>query len=166
MTRSTSEVSARARHFWNRLTEWYGTRVAETYGPNPPRDWARLVDRSSDIDLKRALATIRTKHPSHPPTLPEFEAALKPQAPVHRGTGEATVQERLVAHVMTHYAVTDAQRIAHWTFLYEKVQWTDLQGRHRNELARCIGVWVPACRDAAGFRVEASEVEFDDRAVA
>lgn len=158
MTRSTTEVSPRARRVWDRLTEWYGTRVAETYGPNPPRDWCRLVDRSNDFDVKRALNTIRTKHPSHPPTLPEFESALRRPAPVHREPADATIQERLVAYVVKHYRLTTAQLVAHWTFLYERAQWTDQLGRTRDELATCVGVWVPAGDGAQGFRVSASEL--------
>lgn len=159
MTRSAYEVSVRARRVWDRLSEWYGTRVAETYGPNPPRDWCRLVDRSNDADVKRALSTIRTKHPSHPPTLPEFETALRPPAPVHRGPSDETVAERLVKHVIRNFRLSTGQMIAHWTFLYEKAQWTDQQGRPRNELATCVGVWIPADGEHAGFRVSAQDVD-------
>jgi hypothetical protein len=157
-TRSASEVSPRARRVWDRLTEWYGTRLAEMYGPNPPRDWRRLVDRSNDFDVRRALNTIRTKHPSHPPTLPEFESALRPPPPVHREPHEATLQERLVAHVMKTRHLPPAQIIARWTFLYERVQWTDRENRPRDELAKCIGVFVPPVEGASGFSVSASEL--------
>lgn len=159
MTRSSPEVSARARRVWDRLQSWYGTRVAETYGPNPPRDWCRLIDRSNDLDVKRALATIRSRHPSHPPTLPEFEAALSPPPPVNRpSTAESTVQDRLVAYVMGNFTMSPRQMIAAWTWLYQKAQWKDDQNRQRNELATCVGVWIPGDGERAGFRVTVQDM--------
>jgi len=139
------EVSARAQRVWLRLNEWYGARMGEQYGPTPPPDWCRLVDRSTNAEMKRALLLIRTKHPSFPPTLPEFEIALRPPPPVHRGPTEDTVQEKLVKHAISHYALGAEQLIQHATFLYQRRQWTDVQGRPRDELADCVGVvFAPA----------------------
>jgi len=158
MTTHSAEVSPRAVKLWARLSEWYGTRLVETYGPVPPRDWCRLVDRSNNGDIKRALATIRLKHPSHPPTLPEFEAALKPAVPAHRDAAAPTVQERLVAHVTATQQLTRQQLRSTWTWLYRRAQWTDGMNRSRDELAECIGVVIPADGDIPSVRVMAEDL--------
>ena len=164
MTRSTFDgggnraISARARRVWDRLIGWYGTRVADTYGEDPPRDWCRMIDRVNDNDVKRALSIVRTKHPSHPPTLPEFESALRPPAPQYRDPHEPSPQELLVRHVMKHCRLTARQVIARWTFLYERVQWTGKQGEPRDELAKCVGVWIPSDGEVPGFKVPMDEV--------
>lgn len=155
---ASAEISARATRFWKRLTEWYGVRMTEAYGDTPPADWCRLVDRSSNADMRRALATIRNKHATHPPTLPEFEAALRPPAPAHRGSNQPTTQERLTAHVAASCTMTPAQMRSAWTWLFRRVQWTDAQGRHRDEPAECVGVEIPTIGEAAGFRVMADEM--------
>lgn len=156
------EVSARARRVWQRLGEWYGARLSEQFGPEPPHDWCRLVDRSSNTDIQRALATVRSKHVSHPPTLPEFDLALQPQAPPHREPNAATVQERLVAYIVKrHHPLSKEQLIAQWTFLYERAQWVDALKRNRDERAACVGVYIPATHDRHAMRVMVSDMQAD-----
>lgn len=80
------------------MVEWYGARVAEQYGQDPPVDWCRAIDRSDDATVQRALAIIKSRHLDHPPTLPQFEAVMRPaEAAGARVPGEA---ERLSAYVM------------------------------------------------------------------
>lgn len=154
----TAEISKRASQLWDRLRQWYGVRLAEQFGDDPPADWRRLVDRSSNEDIKRALAVLRTKHVSHPPTLLEFEHALKPPPLAHRDPHSDSVQEQLVKHVVATRRLTPAQLRGPWTFLYARRQWTDSLGRSRNELADCVGVVIPADGDAPEIRVTCAEM--------
>lgn len=77
----------RADRVWLRLSQWYGARWIEAFGPKPTEDWIRAVTGAADSQIAAALLAIRTKHLSHPPTLPEFEAALRAAKPK-----EATTQ--------------------------------------------------------------------------
>ncbi len=73
---SARRISKRADRTWKRLASWYGARLAEQYGDNPPEDWADLIDRTDDERLEQALAAVRRASPTHPPTLGQLEAAV------------------------------------------------------------------------------------------
>lgn len=113
-----TSISPRARRLWDRLRSWYGTRLTEQYGDEPPADWRRLVDHTDNDAVREALEVIRKRHATHPPTLPEFEAALRPR---RRGlaAGEATTQDRLAAWVVKNRRLTDGQLAVAWTWQAE-----------------------------------------------
>ncbi len=67
---------SRATRIWNRLKSWWGVRLAEQYGDQPPDDWKKVFDGTDDERLERALTAIRTQSPIHPPTLGQLEAAI------------------------------------------------------------------------------------------
>lgn len=92
--------SPRAKRVWQRMVQWYGARVAEQYGDSPPIDWCRAVDGADDTTVQRALSLIKTRHLDHPPTLPQFEAVMRPTEAATRGP---TQNEQLVAYVMKSY---------------------------------------------------------------
>lgn len=71
-----AKVSRRASQIWNRLGQWYGSKLADSYGPTPPPDWITVIDRTDDERLDQALIDIRRASPIFPPTLGQLEAAL------------------------------------------------------------------------------------------
>jgi hypothetical protein len=105
-------MSKRADRVWMRLSQWYGTRWIEAFGPKPTEDWVRAVNGATDEQLLAALSAVRSKHLSHPPTLPEFEAALRdarPKATANR-SGDSLV-DRLDAAMLR---VTKAPQDIRW----------------------------------------------------
>ena len=137
------EPSARAKRLWTRFNQWYGVRLLEMYGDTPPEEWCRVVDRHSNADIVRALEYIRRRNLAHPPTIPEFEQALRPQP--RPTTYTPTAAETFSTWIVLYKPLSLAQvaGIEHWTWLYEPVQWTDAKGESREEPAKLIGVEVP-----------------------
>lgn len=112
--------SARANRVWQRMVEWYGARVADQFGKEPPVDWCRAIDRSDDTTVQRALSLIKTRYLDHPPTLPQFEAVMRPaEASGVRRAGEA---ELLSAYVMRAYGarLTPRQTRGPWDYSRDK----------------------------------------------
>jgi hypothetical protein len=70
------KVSRRASRVWDRLGQWYGSRLADNYGPTPPEDWCEVIDRTDDERLHSALSHLRHQSPVHPPTLGQLEDAI------------------------------------------------------------------------------------------
>lgn len=70
-------ISPRAKRVWIRLMDWYGTRLGETYGPEPPPDWCAVVDAADNAGVKAGLAVIRREYVNFPPTFPQFAKAMK-----------------------------------------------------------------------------------------
>lgn len=69
---SRSSPSQRSKRLWERLGQWYGARLAEQYGSEPPQDWCEVVDAADNDTVTRVLGEIRNTHTTHPPTFPEF----------------------------------------------------------------------------------------------
>jgi hypothetical protein len=73
------------------MTDLFGARWLETYGPEPSPLWANQVEALNDAQVKRALQMILKTGSGHPPSLPEFlafargersvEAPASPEAP-------------------------------------------------------------------------------------
>src|SRR5690606_34233952 len=80
------KLSRRASRIWERLGQWYGSRLADAYGPTPPEDWAELIDRTDDERLEDALVSVRRESPVFPPTLGQLEAAIPKR---QRASGQA-----------------------------------------------------------------------------
>src|SRR5687767_15333034 len=72
--RPKHKVSYRARQLWDRLSDWYGVRFADTFGDEPSRDWAMIVDNTTPQEVVAVLTLVRRRHVTFPPTLPEFAA--------------------------------------------------------------------------------------------
>lgn len=140
------EISARSRRVWQRLTEWYGTRMVEQYGEVPPSDWCEVVDDSDNESVRRGLAHIRVRFPQHPPTLPQFEQVMRP-VQVSRGP---TVADRLCEHVMREHggSLTPTQIRSPWTYL--------------GAPEGIIGVIVPADGERPGYRVMVADLGAPD----
>lgn len=69
-------ISNRSQKLWDRLSSWYGARLAEQYGAHPPEDWCAVFDRTDPDDMQRALIDMRRSSPIHPPTLGQLEEAI------------------------------------------------------------------------------------------
>jgi len=138
------DISGRAARCWQRLTEWYGVRLAESYGTVMPKDWAEVVDRTDNDTVLRGLSIVRHRYLQHPPTLPQFEQAMEPPATLATGPNPA---EQLCAYVMRTLGprLTRTQLQSAWTYI----------GSVRGEIS---GVVVPADGDAPGYRVTLEDV--------
>jgi hypothetical protein len=97
----SSRSSPRAQRLWKRLTDWYGTRLTEQYGKEPPADWCAVVDAADNEAVTRVLVDIRNQHVTYPPTFPEFEALFK-TAQKPRAAGPSAV-DILDAYMRQHY---------------------------------------------------------------
>ncbi len=70
---NTGKVHVR---FWNAMTERYGRRWTEQYGPEASPAWRDLVNKFTLDDIKVALSKLGNVAPEFPPTLPQFETIL------------------------------------------------------------------------------------------
>jgi hypothetical protein len=146
----TREISARSKRVWQRLEEWYGARLLESYGKDIPHDWSRLVDGTDNETVKRGLSIIRNRYLDHPPTLPQFEQAMRPAAAANHGPSPGDV---LCAFVMKTYGsrLTAKQIRETWTYF----------GTAAGEIA---GVIVPADGDSPAVRVTLLDVQSGQQA--
>lgn len=133
-------ASKRATSFWNRLMEWYGTRLAEQYGDVIPSEWALVVDRTSPDQLKRAENVLRKEHVKYPPTLGEFEATIPAKA-----TAGPSTADLLAAYVLQVHKPCIHQTMRPWNYFgpMEEFQGTNRKNTVRHP--RIIGVVVPEC---------------------
>jgi hypothetical protein len=138
--------SARAARVWQRLTEWYGVRLAESYGATIPADWAEVVNDVDNDTVKRGLAIIRARYVQHPPTLPQFDQAMRPLGNMQK-LGPSP-SERLCAHIMKQHGdkLTLRQRARPWTYI----------GTPAGEIS---GVVIDADGTAPGYRVMLADID-------
>lgn len=141
--------SSRAARTWRRLTQAYGARVVDAYGAACPPDWCAVIDRTDDDRLDQALIAVRQKHLQHPPTLGEFEAAIPPR----RLATDASMPERLAAHVMRTQRLCHHQSAAAWSYFGRIIEDDSRSGGFVTR-----GVVVPACSecDRPSWRVLAA----------
>lgn len=134
-TKSRSETSARSKRLWDRLGQWYGSRLAEQYGSEPPKDWCEVVDAADNDTVTRVLSEIRNRHTTYPPTFPEFHA-LFAHAKHQRAEGPSAV-DIIEQHL-------------------QRRNLTFKQGRELTYIGsagQITGVVVPQDGDAPGFRL-------------
>ena len=139
-----TKVSARAKRFWDKLRDWYGTSLTEQYGEVPPADWCEVVDDSTNDIIRAALSEIRQKHTTFPPRFPEFESIVRRlNRPLVQGP--STV-ERLCEFVLRTKRLTFSQLQRPWQYTY------DADGF-------CTGVVVPADGDNEGYFVRVIDMQ-------
>lgn len=160
------EVSKRAERCWQRLIEWYGTRLTESYGAMMPPDWCEIVDRVDNPTIVRGLITIRTKYVAHPPTLPQFEQAMAP-IKITTGKHEPNVSEQLSDFVMKRYGsrLTPRQVRSTWNYIGKRFAAQDHTGKtvegHGIEIT---GVVIDADGDSPGYRVMVEDMQAEQAA--
>jgi hypothetical protein len=91
------KLSYRATKTWERLGQWYGSRLADNYGPTPPDDWCELINRTDDESLDAALFAVRRESPIHVPTLGQIENAIPKR---ESGNSGPSKPERLASLMM------------------------------------------------------------------
>lgn len=133
---------------WQRLQEWYGARLIESYGEDIPADWAKVIDGIDNDAVKKGLSRIRTRYVQHPPTLPQFEQVMQPDTSAPRGP---SATERLCRHVMRHYGgrLTAKQIRGPWTYIGSPT------GEHG-------GVVIDPDGDHPGYRVMLADTDIPD----
>lgn len=158
-SKSTDPLAAArpaAERLWLRLGEMFGTRFAESYGPQPPRSWVEAVGDLRYDQIAGALVRIRNANLAHPPTLPEFIGYAKNI--VQAATGER-VQARLVAYAVKHCRLTERQLAAPWAWLYRG----DASSRNAEPFA-IAGVVIPADGDAPRHRILVDDLALEGAA--
>lgn len=145
MSKAKKIPSARAKRLWQRLGEWYGTRLLEQYGAEPPPDWCEIVDRCDNEKVKKGLSVIRRYFLKHPPTLPEFDLAMRP--PHLEGPAGPNTAERLCTFIMRNYRVKITERQIREPWIY-----------FGNPQAGITGVDVPADGDSTSLRVKVEDM--------
>lgn len=92
----------RAMRVWVRLHQMYGDRFLREFGSEPNDTWAAAIDRMGDEEVKRALVTLAEKGSPHPPALPEFVAASKPEtgSPRYLGADPINYTELRIAGML------------------------------------------------------------------
>lgn len=142
-------ASPAARRFWSKLVSWYGTRVLDSFGKDPDAEWCEKIDAATDTEVDLAWSLMRTRHVSHPPSLPEFIALLeevrKPQTPRRF---MASRFEQLAEWVLANRPLSHAQMRG----------WTYLHGYSANGVEVLTGVMIPADGDTPGFVVKLEEI--------
>lgn len=156
---ASAKPSARAKRMWDRLQDWYGVRLTEQFGLEPPKDWCDVVDKSDNEQVKRALSVIRADYVNFPPTFMQFEKAFKPAVKPHGQRGP-TMAERLSNFVTANYRLTPKQLRGPWKYLSREFDAPDVSGkiRERNGV-EITGVIVPADGESSGYRVMAVDME-------
>jgi hypothetical protein len=124
--------SKRAEKVWKRLMSWYGSRLAEQFGPHAPDDWAEFFDRNDDERLRAALETVRRASPVYPPTLGQIEAAL----PAKPRPGARSIPQRLGNEAPRRFGsqMCGHQLMGPWNYFSER--------RGRDEV---LGVQINGC---------------------
>lgn len=154
MSDSARKASPRATRFWDRMLQWYGVKFTDTYGKTVSADWAAVVDRADDESMMRAMSAVRSKYIEWPPTLPQFEVALKP--PAEPNKQEKSIQTQLREFVCRSYTLTMRQMYLPWTDICDRKPW--------QSECNVIGVIVPADGDAQGYRVMVADMQAQVRA--
>jgi hypothetical protein len=149
MTTQARKISPRAARVWDRLRQWYGTKFVEQFGSTPPNDWCVAIDRADNEAIQRGLDICRAQHPSWPPTLPEFELAIKPPPPAVQERGP-TIMDRLESFARRQHRLTLRQEQKR-TWLYSGKPW--------EATSQIVGVLFPADGDIPGYRVMVADME-------
>lgn len=150
-----AEPSRRALRFWKRLTDWYGARLVEQYGEEPPDDWCAAIDKASDRQVLDALTAIRSQHVQFPPSLPQLEQLLRPK---YQAGPKKSPQEQLCEWVVANRALTPAQLRAVWTWLY-----TGSPYAGSTDFA-IVGVVIPPDGEAPGHRIMLEDMNLEKAA--
>lgn len=134
-------ASARCKRVWKRFAGYYGARFVDSYGPTPPEDWQKLIDRAEGKRLSAAMERCRQEHIHHPPTLPEFELLLKR---VSRAEASRDPAAELTEYLRKRVPMAPEQWCRSWLWLTDPDHGT-------------IGVLVPAVGEHPEIRVMLSE---------
>ncbi len=134
------------------MVEWYGTRVAEQYGETPPIDWCKAVDNADDMTVQRGLSLIKSRYLDHPPTLPQFEQAMRPAEASGARAPNESVQ-------LCEYVMKTRGRIL--TPLQVRTSWT-----YSRDKAGDLVVTVPADGSSPAISVTALEMRSGQQALA
>lgn len=101
-------------YVWKKLAGYYGSRLVEMYGEKPPEDWEAQIERLDRRRLDDVLSKIRTLHPVHPPTFPQFEKLC--QRPID-GSGRQSPAEKLCQYIIDNKLGTSEQIMSKWKWL-------------------------------------------------
>ena len=127
------------------MTQWWGSRLVDSYGAECPPDWAFLIDRTEDERLTRAMQTLRRETPVHPPTLGQFEAAIPLKAAAQRK--ELSVPEILTMEAVKRWQLCPHQLLARWNHFGPIREFPPLPPLRKHPISHPdpIGVVIPAC---------------------
>jgi hypothetical protein len=153
-------VSVRAKRFWEKLRDWYGTSLTDQYGETPPGDWCDLIDLADNETVKLALSEIKAKHVNWPPRFPELDAIFaRVKLPVAAATGPSNV-DLLTDFVLRNRTLSKNQLRMPWTFFGRQFDAPGLDEKMRhNHGVEITGVIIPADGDYPGYRVMLQDMQ-------
>lgn len=143
-------ISIRAKRVWRRLVEWYGTRLIEQFGEEPPADWCTTVDGIDNDAIERGMNLIRGKYALHPPTFPQFAEAMSPVREAATGHVQ-NIPERLAEYVAKNYwaRLSPRQQRGPWNYFGRHFDAPDLTGKTIKDWGiEITGVDIPADGDS------------------
>lgn len=96
-------VPRRVLEVWRSFREAYGERFAITYGAEPPELWLETIEDHDAATLRKAVRRTISAHPSHPPTLGEFEAQIRETIGANRtiSPGPPMVRDEIPPHLVS-----------------------------------------------------------------
>jgi hypothetical protein len=144
-------TSYQAKQVWRKFGAWYGADVIERkFGADIPEDWGSAIDAIRSDKLDAVLSDVRSKHPTWPPGLPEFEQLV---AAANRPVFQEgpTMAAQLTEYVTRTRRLTAGQLTGLWQYLY--------RGNPRTgEGLETVGVVIAADGDAPGYRVTVEDM--------
>lgn len=159
---ASHRVSARAKRVWKRLAEFYGARIVEQFGSIPPKPWCDAVDSHEDSSVQAALVKIRASHLQFPPTLPEFEAALRSVAAPAKESGPDR-KAALVEWIVRNKPLTAMQKAKPWTWRGKMFDAPGPDGKMTaNWGVEFTGVEIPPDGNAPGYFVRFEDMDAGD----
>ena len=110
-------VSSRAKRFWKRCIQSWGTKLTEQYGTTCPDDWCKAINRTDNERLDMAIIALRQETPIWPPTLGQLEAAI-PRKQIHGGD---SIPDRLAQYAVSKFRLCEHQSMRPWNYFGELV---------------------------------------------
>jgi len=144
---------------WKRLTESYGERFTQQYGPMPNESWCEVIDHASDNAISLALASFKASHLQHPPTLPEFESAVTKARGPSTSADQPDVREELIKYIKRSMNLKGRQLMGPWSWIVRWHPGKNQRGEHVEKWApEYLGVIIPAESEHDGLRVMVADM--------
>jgi len=160
---------ARADRVWDRLIQFYGTRVAEMFGPDVPEPWIEAIEDLTDEQIIYGLKAVLRESPDHPPALGRFQQSCA-NMPLQQRKEEGTLQEQLMEY--SKLKLKERMRLGTldyalaWTYVYRE-WWDASRPKGMERCAECTGIVIDlASGDRLGFRTSDMLADSDGHAKA
>lgn len=149
-------ASVRAKRFWEKLRDWYGTALTDQFGDAPPADWCAMVDESPNEIVASALAEIRQRHVTFPPKFPEVDAIFTKLKRPH--DANPSMMDLLSDYALRTKSLTQRQ-LRGWTFLYRGHSgYAGCPASHDYAVSAMV---IPADGDQPGYMIRVEDMQME-----